>query len=81
MSSPVTSKTSTPMPPLSKDYNRTVSEMETNDLLKSTLTDDSHTHKGDQKTCLLCGLGGRAGTEGEGLTNRRGQFLQKGSCV
>ena len=30
--------------------------METNDLLRSTLTDESHTHKGDQKTCLLYGL-------------------------
>jgi hypothetical protein len=48
MSSPGVSKTSTPMSPLSKDYHRVVSEMETNDLLRSTLTDDSHTQKGDQ---------------------------------
>jgi hypothetical protein len=30
--------------------------METNDLLRSTLTDDSCTQKADQKTCLFCGL-------------------------
>jgi hypothetical protein len=53
MSSPGTSKTSTPTPPLSKDYHRVVSEMETNDLLRSTLTDDSQTQKDDQKTCLV----------------------------
>ncbi len=31
-------------------------EMESNNLLKSTFTDDCRTQKGDQKTCLLCGL-------------------------
>jgi hypothetical protein len=36
------------MLPLPKDYHRAVSEMETNDLLRSTLTDDSRTQKGDQ---------------------------------
>ena len=30
--------------------------METNNLLRSTFTDDCRTQKGDQKTCLLCGL-------------------------
>ena len=30
--------------------------METNDLLKSTLTDESRKWKGDTKTCLFCGL-------------------------
>ncbi len=30
--------------------------METNDLLKSMLTDESHKQKGDTKTCLFCGL-------------------------
>ena len=56
MSSPDESKVKRPMSPLSKDYNRTVSEMETNDLLRITLTDESHTQKGDTKTCLLYGL-------------------------
>ena len=56
MSSPDTSKTSRPMPPFPKDYHRAVSEMETNNLLRSTLTYDCRTQKGDQKTCLLCGL-------------------------
>ncbi len=44
------------MPPLSKDHHREVSEMESNNLLRSTLTDDCRTQKGDQKTCLLYGL-------------------------
>jgi hypothetical protein len=56
MSSPVTSKTSRPIPPFPKDYHREVSEMETNNLLRSTFTDDCRTEKGDQKTCLLYGL-------------------------
>ena len=56
MSSPGTSKTSKPMPPLPKDYHRTVSEIETNNFLRSTLTDDRRTQKGDQKTCLFYGL-------------------------
>ena len=30
--------------------------METNDLLKSTITDESRKQKGDTKTCLFCGL-------------------------
>ena len=30
--------------------------METNNLLRSTLTEDCRTQKGDQRTCLLCGL-------------------------
>jgi hypothetical protein len=30
--------------------------METNDLLKNTLTDESRKWKGDTKTCLFCGL-------------------------
>ena len=56
MSAPGTSKTSRPMTPLPKDYHRAVSEIETNNLLRSTFTDDCRTQKGDQKTCLLCGL-------------------------
>jgi hypothetical protein len=56
MSSPGTSKTSRPMTPLSKDYHTAVSEMDTNNLLRSTLTDDCRAKKGDQRTCLICGL-------------------------
>ena len=56
MSSPGTSKTSRPMTPLPKDYHTAVSEMDTNNLLRSTLTDDCRAQKGDQRTCLLCGL-------------------------
>ncbi len=56
MSVPGTSKTRRPMTPLPKDYHRTVSEMETNNLLRSTFTDDCRTQKGDQITCLFCGL-------------------------
>jgi hypothetical protein len=56
MSSPGTSKTSRPMTPLPKDYHTAVAQMETNNLLRSTLTEDCRTQKGDQKTCLLCGL-------------------------
>ncbi len=56
MSSPGTSKTSRPMSTLTKDYHSVVSEMENNNLLRSTLTDDCRTKKGDQKTCLLWGL-------------------------
>ena len=43
-------------PPWSEDYHTTVVDMETNDLLKSTLTDEIHNQKGDTKTCLFCGL-------------------------
>ena len=56
MSSPGTSKTSRPMTPLPKDYHTAVSEMDTNNLLRSTLTDDCRAQKGDQRTCLLSGL-------------------------
>jgi hypothetical protein len=56
MSSPGTSKTSRPMSPLSKDYHTSESQMETNDLMRSTLTDECRTEKGDQKTCMICGF-------------------------
>ena len=36
-------------PSWSQDYHITVVDMETNDLLKSTLTDESHKQKGDTK--------------------------------
>ena len=43
-------------PPWPEDYHTAVEDMETNDLLKSTLTDESRKQKGDTKTCLFCGL-------------------------
>ena len=30
--------------------------MDTDKILRSTLTDETRTQKGDTKTCLLCGL-------------------------
>ena len=38
-----------------KDYHTSVSRMDTKDLLSSTLTEESHTEKGETKTCLLYG--------------------------
>ncbi len=38
--------------PFSKDYNTPVPEMETNHILKSTLTGESRQEKADTKTCL-----------------------------
>ncbi len=35
-----------------EDYNTPVAEMETNHILKSTLTDESRQEKSDTKTCL-----------------------------
>ncbi len=44
-----------PEPSWPETYYTSVTDMETNDLLKSALTDDSHKQKGDTKTCLFCG--------------------------
>ncbi len=52
MSSPGVVKDTRPEPPVQ----RTTAEMETNDLSKSTLTDESHKEKVDTKTCLFSGL-------------------------
>jgi hypothetical protein len=41
---------------LSEDYYTPVTEMETNHILKSTLTGESRQEKGDSKTCLFCGF-------------------------
>jgi hypothetical protein len=40
---------------LPEDYNTPVAEMETNHILKSTLTSESRQEKGDTKTCLCPG--------------------------
>ena len=40
-------------PPWSEDYHTSVVDKETNDLLKSTLTDESHKWKGDTKNLLV----------------------------
>ncbi len=42
--------------PLTEDYYTPVVEMETNHILKSTLTGESRQEKGDSKTCLFCGF-------------------------
>jgi hypothetical protein len=44
------------MKPLSEDYYTPVVEMETNDILKSTLTGESRQEKDDSRTCLFCGF-------------------------
>jgi hypothetical protein len=41
---------------LPEDYYTPVTEMETNHILKSTLTGESRQEKGDSKTCLFCGF-------------------------
>jgi hypothetical protein len=41
---------------LPEDYYTPVAEMETNHILKSTLTGESRQEKGDSKTCLFCGF-------------------------
>ena len=54
LSSPGAGKTTRPVPFLSKDYHTPVSELETNDFLKSTLTDETHQKLyGETKTCLF----------------------------
>ena len=42
--------------PWSEDYYTPVAEMDTNHILKSTLTGESRQQKGDSRTCLLCGF-------------------------
>ena len=56
MSSPVAVKVNRPVYPWSQDYHTSVGELESNDLLRSTLTDESRGEKGDTQTCLFCGF-------------------------
>jgi hypothetical protein len=42
--------------PWPEDYYTPVAEMDTNHILKSTLTDESRQLKGDSRTCLFCGF-------------------------
>ena len=42
--------------PWPEDYYTPVAEMDTNHILKSTLTGESRQQKGDSRTCLLCGF-------------------------
>ncbi len=42
--------------PWPEDYYIPVVEMDTNHILKSTLTGESRQQKGDSRTCLLCGF-------------------------
>ncbi len=56
MSSPGTGKVTKVVLPCPKDYHTPVGTMDTVKILRSTLTDDTRTQKGDTKTFLLCGL-------------------------
>ena len=56
MSSPVAVKVTRPVPSWPKDYHTSVAELESNDLLRSTLMDECRVEKGDTKTCLFCGF-------------------------
>jgi hypothetical protein len=42
--------------PLPEDYYTLVPEMDTDHILKSTLTGESRQQKGDSRTCLFCGF-------------------------
>ncbi len=42
--------------PWPEDYYTPVAEMDTNHILKSTLTGESRQQKGDSRTCLFCGF-------------------------
>ena len=45
MSSPAAVKVTRPVPPWPKDYHTSVAELESNDLLRSTLTDEGRAEK------------------------------------
>ena len=55
MSSPGVVKGNRPVQPWPEDYHTSVAGPEANELLKSTLTDETRTRRGDTKTCLFCG--------------------------
>ena len=56
MSCPGAGKVTKAVPPWPKDYHTPVGTMDTDKILRSTLTDETRKHKGDTKTCLFCGL-------------------------
>jgi hypothetical protein len=56
MSSPGVGKVTRAVQPWPKDYHTPVATMDTDKILRSTLTEETHTQKGDTKTCLLCRL-------------------------
>ena len=56
MSSPGGGKVTRAVQPWPKDYHTPVATMDTDKILRSTLTEETRTQKGDTKTCLLCGL-------------------------
>ncbi len=56
MSSPGVGQVKNRVSSWSKDYHTPVATMDTDKILRITLTDETHTQKGDTKTCLLCGL-------------------------
>jgi hypothetical protein len=52
-SSPGGGKVTRAVQPWSTDYHTPVATMDTNKILRSTLTEETRTQKGDTKTCLL----------------------------
>ena len=56
MSSPGGGKVTRPVQPWPKDYHTPVATMDTDKILTSTLTEETHTQKGDTKTFLLYGF-------------------------
>ena len=75
MSSPGGTKGHRQEQPLPEDYNTPVAEMETNHILKSTLTGESRQEKGDTKTCLRPG-NLRPGPPGSGKRFEEGATVQ-----
>ncbi len=53
VSSPGVGKVTRAVQPWPKDYHTPVVTMDTDKILRSTLTEETHTEKGDTKTCLL----------------------------
>jgi hypothetical protein len=53
MSSPGGEKVTRDVSPWSKDYHTPEATMDTDKILRSTLTEETHTQKGDTKTYLL----------------------------
>jgi hypothetical protein len=52
-SSPSGGKVTSAVPPWPKDYHTPVATMDTDKILRGTLTEETRTQKGDTKTCLL----------------------------
>jgi hypothetical protein len=75
MSTPGWVKDHRQVQPLTEDLNTQVAEMETNYILKSTLTGESREEKGDTNTCL-CPGNLRPGPPGSGQCFEEGATVQ-----